>query len=225
MSQEKNNENNENNLPSQLLIQFNRVESSKPAAFYGSDITCNSYIVLKVVRSVPLRENSNDRFMEREIILKARISPNQFAELLTTMNIGNGVPATLEMFNTAGLASGKMPEFEANNKIDTFHAEIAEKTKIIEDQLEELITVIDKTAMPAKSKQAIDEKVQAISRTISQNLPYILRQAGEQLDKAVSAAKGVVDSFYVGVCTKLGIKAIQNNMVHLITEKKDDIET
>lgn len=48
--------------PSQIQISFSRCQSSGPVSFYGSDIGCNSYIVLEIKTSVRTRQLSNDYF-------------------------------------------------------------------------------------------------------------------------------------------------------------------
>lgn len=213
--------------PSQIQISFSRVQSSGPVPFYGSDIGCNSYIMLEIRTSVKTRKLSNDYFFADDIILRARLSPNQFAELLTTMNTYGGVPATLEYFYPKASLSGKIPEPIHEDKVEIFKKEIDLDTNKIFLSINELTNDIKNIKISNKQKDALLKKISGLKSIFTSTLPFIIEQAKEQVDNIVTAGKGAIDSFYTGMINRLGIEALKDAIkVKMITkgDSSDDQE-
>jgi hypothetical protein len=171
---------------------------------------------MKVSTSVKTRSNNCDRFIEDGTILRLRMSPNQFSELITTLNVGEGVPATLEMFFDQNLPKGEIPRLPVQSKTETFRAELGDITQETVEKIQALNKSIDEITMPKKNKEALKSQITQILNNLQSNLPYILTCANQQLDKAVASAKSVIDSFYTGLCVRLGVKSLREGNVKLI---------
>jgi hypothetical protein len=213
--------------PSQIQISFSRVQSSGPVPFYGSDIGCNSYIVLEIKTSVKTRQLSNDYFFADKTILRARLSPNQFAELLTTMNMCGGVPATLESFFPRGLPSGRIPEPIREDKVEIFKKEIDLDTNKIFLSINDLANEINELKISNKQKDNLVRKISGLKSLFTSTLPFIIEQAKEHVDNIITAGKGAIDSFYTGMINRLGIEALKDAIkVKMITkgDLSDDLE-
>lgn len=205
--------------PSQIQISFSRVQSSCPVPFYGSDIGCNSYIVLEIKTSVKSRQLSNDYFFADKTILRARLSPNQFAELLTTMNMYGGVPATLESFFPRGLPSGRIPEPTHEDKAEIFKKEIDIDAQQMFVSINDLTNEINDLKISNKQKDNLIRKISGLKSLFTSKLPFIIDQAKEQVDNIITAGKGAIDSFYTGVINRLGIEALKDAIkVKMITK-------
>src|SRR5690348_7418858 len=80
--------------PSFGQIQFTRTNGN--ARFYGSELNQAHYVEMTVHPSEVERELSRDWFYtEGAPLIKVRLSQNQFAELITSLNMGSGVPCTV----------------------------------------------------------------------------------------------------------------------------------
>lgn len=208
--------------PSQVQVSFSRVQSSHPMPFYGSDIKVNNWIQLRIKTSIKKRDLSNDRFHADDTILEIRLSPNQFSELLTTMNVGEGVPGTLTFHQVLDLPNGAVPMPVQENKTAIFKEEINLLGTDIMARMIELENTVDGLNISKSAKTAILERTRMVKQDITSNLPFILRQAKEQVDKIVSAGKSAVDAFYTGVITRLGIAALQNQPRITLIENEDE---
>lgn len=195
---------------SQVQVSFSRVTCTGPVAFYGSDVKVNNWIQLKVSTSEKRRNLSNDWYFADKPILTMRLSPNQFSELLTTMNVGEGVPATLTYHNGSLLPNGRIDPPIEENKTALFKREINERNTVIQDRMRHLESAIDGCNISAKAKKQIADEVKMLRQEINSNLPFILLQAEKQVDKIVSAGKSAVDAFYTGVITRLGFAALKS---------------
>jgi hypothetical protein len=210
--------------PPQIQISFSRVQSSGPVYFYGSDIGCNSYIMLEIRTSVKTRRLSNDYYFPDKIILRARLSPNQFAEMLTTMNTMGGVPATLEYFYHNGLQEGRIPEPIHEDKTEIFKKEIDLDTQKIFLSINDLTNDIKNIKISNKQKDDLLRKIGCIKSLFTSTLPFIIEQAKEQVDNIVTAGKAAIDSFYTGVISRLGIEALKDAIKVKMITKGDSVD-
>ena len=210
--------------PAQALIKFSRGQTNNPLPFFGSDIGCNSYIELTISKARLSRSNHHDHFSEDGMIIRLRMSPNQFSELITTLNCGNGIPATIEMFWPQDLPIGQLPAISQKSKADTFKMELRDIEKEVSQQLDGLEAAIKNLNVSIKTKQDLISRMNGIKMHILSNFPYIVQCAKEQIDKAIVSAKGVIDSFYTGLCTRLGVKALENKLAQLPESTEQDGE-
>jgi hypothetical protein len=210
--------------PSQVQVSFSRVQSSHPIPFYGSDIKVNNWIQLRIKTSVKRRDLSNDYFCADDTLLEIRLSPNQFSELLTTMNVGEGVPGTLTFHQNLDLPNGVVPMPAQENKTTIFKEEINLLGTDIMARMIELENTVTDLNITKTAKNAILERIRMVKQDITSNLPFILQQAKEQVDKIVTAGKSAVDAFYTGIITRLGIAALQNQPRITLIENDDKNE-
>ena len=210
--------------PSQIQISFSRCQSSQPVSFYGSDIGCNSYIMLEIRTSVKTRRLSNDYYFPDKIILRARLSPNQFAEMLTTMNTMGGVPATLEYFFSSGLQEGRIPEPIHEDKVEIFKKEIDLDAQQVFVSINDLTKEINDLKISNKQKDNLIKKISGLKSLFTSGIPFIIEQAQEQVDKIVTAGKSAIDSFYTGVINRLGIEALKDAIKVKMITKGDSVD-
>lgn len=210
---------------SQAQVSFSRVNRNSPVAFYGSDVKVNSWIQLKISTSSKKRSLSNDWYFPENTLIEIRLSPNQFSELITSMNCFEGVPATIIYHNGELLPQGRIESPIEENKTEVFKQEIDEHASTIQNRMRVLESTIENSNITVKVKKQIADEVKMLRQEINSNFPFILLQAKEQVDKIVSAGKQAVDAFYTGVITRLGVAALKNMpQVELIDCNSDVIE-
>ncbi len=204
--------------PSYVMVGFTRVNSSNGVGFFGSKIKSNSFITLSIKRAEVARRHAHDYIHAREILMELRLSPNQFAELLTSMNCGDGVPGTLELFNHERVEE---PPYES--ELNQFKQEIAESEPKIEDLLVELERAIDESKLSKRDTERIKRIIIGLRNALTGYIPFIIKTAYNSLEKAVVEAKGAVDSFYTGLLMRLGVKTLKESAtVELIEGSQDD---
>ena len=74
---------------------------------FGSDVTNHNTIRLTVKHAIKHRELGRDWTMGDDIICEVELSALQFAELLTNMNMGDGVPCTIRYTREDGYVDYK----------------------------------------------------------------------------------------------------------------------
>lgn len=142
------------------------------------------------------RSLNNDHYYGGELIAKVEMSYSQFAELITSMNMGDGVPVTIMYTEKEGLIE-KSP-FES--KQEKFRQEFSEHLNNIKQEINDTINSIsdmfnNKSNIGKKDREEIIKKLKYLDMHIGSNSEFIYKQFNEQMDKSVTEAKGEIEAF------------------------------
>ncbi|MFA5071198.1 MAG: hypothetical protein WC511_02395 [Candidatus Pacearchaeota archaeon] len=190
-------------------------------SFFGSKIKCDSYIGLTISRAYEYRRLSENRYLNKEELIELRLTPNQFAELLTSMNAGVGVPATIEHINRE-----RVEDPPVESEMDTYKREIEEQGVEAKEAVLELKQLLSEIKMTKADQARVKSAFCKVENEVFHNMPFVVSQAKECVDKAITEAKGAIDSFWTGIISRLGFQALSDkkNIVSLLENKTEEKE-
>lgn len=205
-----------------VMLGFSRVQSTGQRLF-GSQLEHNSYITMTISEAEYHRDSelhSDWYFDSSKPILEVAMSAEQFAEAITTMNVGSGVPATLTYHNGERFNMPKMP-----TKAEQFKEEIDARLKEKIDEINDLTAKIKERFEDPKPLK-VDEKKELVSSLeqatliFNSYLPFVMKQFEESMGKIVVESKAAVEAFVMDAVTKTGLETIKANQPTLIEEEK-----
>lgn len=212
--------------PAYGLIRFSRVTVSGDCKLFGSQVRPHTVVDLVVAEAEIGHDLSQDHYYAGKDIIRLRLSPAQFAELLTTMNVGNGVPCTLERTRTGPLVDvADIPE-KTKNEVDKIHAGFEQKTKEVGDRLNSAIRLIKNMLDGKVSKTGLKEAYQELEMAtmeIKSNMPFVLDQFQESTQKIVTHAKAEVDAFASHAIQVAGLEALRQTVPAQLENKKPKV--
>ena len=125
------------------------------------------------------------------------MSYSQFAECISALNVGDGVPCTIRFTEK----DGKIPYIKENNlKREQFRNEfsdtILKAMEHVQDQINEIQKSLDdKKSLGVKDRKEIISKLQQVKYNIGSNLDFCVEQFDEQMDKTALEVKGEIEAF------------------------------
>jgi hypothetical protein len=145
----------------------------------------------------------HDFYHGKGVILSVRFSPTQFAELITTLNCGQGVPCTLEYVN-----GERMPEAPSRNRRAEVQSEFSERMDTLTKRCEQLaLKILELESSPRVNKGDLKELRKMVDAAVCElraNVPFAHECFNEACDKTVAEAKGEVDAALTGMINRLG---------------------
>lgn len=199
--------NNKDEHESYGLLGISRVTSSKPHSLFGSSIKHSNTIMLRISKASVRRELSNDWYFGEGGLIEVEMSTTQFAEAITSLNVGEGVPVTIRRIDYRGMADP--PEVKARERI---RGEFKDKTKEIAEQfnskIEEVKTILQKQSIGKNDREAILKALLTVRDRLTGSLPFIHEQFDEALDKTTMEAKGEIEAFFTHAITNAGRAAL-----------------
>ena len=167
---------------------------------YGSDVKLDSFIQIEITKNSSMeydrvlgrRTYSSNK--KKDSVVAIKMTPAQFAEFITTLNIGNGTPCTIE--EIGGKRIDQFKE-EVQGRVDY---EIEKLRKSLKDQRgqfnrakEAIKPLIDK--LPKKRQEAILSVIENVATSVCSNTPFYLDTLTEVVEEVTATAKTEIASF------------------------------
>ena len=194
------------------MIGFSRVSGGENTLF-GSSIKHNDRIILKIKHGEQNRHLHEDWYFGRGLITEVEMSYSQFAECITAMNVGDGVPCTIRYTEK----DGNIPVIAENNsKREQFRQEFSDKIlkamEKVQDQINEIQKSLDdKKNLGVKDRKEMISKLQQVKYNIGRNLDFCVEQFDEQMEKTTMEAKGEIEAFCQNKINSIAHAALVEN--------------
>ena len=206
------------------MVGLKRATTTVSGKFFGSDVKTNNIIVLTIKQAEKARSLNRDFVSGRETIAEIILTPNQFAEMITLMNYGDGVPCTIRFTQKDGFVEFKPEE----NKLDLI---LEERKKHIDSTFNGLVdtmTTIQQLIENKKiSKSVGSDLVIKLSNVIQEiegkGRDFINNQARLEIEKMVTEAKQNIENYIDYKIYETGLTAIKemgNNLIEIKEEKE-----
>lgn len=181
--------------PSYGTLAFRR-QTGGATPLFGSSIEHRDTISMTLYHADITRGLHNDSIYGKNPIAKVEMSYSQFAEAITSMNMGSGVPVTIRWTEK----DGRIPPCDFISKREQFIDEFKEKRKEATKESQQLIQDItdlfnSKKTLTKADRVAILRKLSSLNMDISRNMDFIADQFNEQVDKTIMEAKGEIEAF------------------------------
>lgn len=187
---------NKDEHPSYAMLGFYRTSCSASHPLYGSSIKHRDTIHLRLRESSVSRELNRDFYFGGNILFDLEMSYSQFAQLISSMNQGEGVPVTLRYVQ----GKPEIPACPFENKTETHKAEFKEHLDEVYKKSNSLIAIVEekfksKKTFNKKDQEEILGLLQSIKYDIGTNQAFQLSQFQEQMAQTITESKGEIESF------------------------------
>lgn len=201
--------------PSYGLMSFSRgtFMGTKGQPLFGSEAYHSTVISMQVKRAERKRDLSHEWLHAYGLpIVEVEMSYSQFAEAITSMNQGEGIPVTLRYVEGDKTQTRPTPP-PPTQKTDAFKADLDQHAKDIYEaakKLQQFVVDIKDEGRTVKKGDlaAIISMVNGLTQNIGSNLPHILQVFEEQMEEIVSDAKQEFRAFSQAYVNDLGLQAL-----------------
>ena len=201
--------------PAYAQMSFNR-QSGGHDNLYGSAIKHQETISMSITKSVKHTSEFSERYYAAGIpLIEVRMSQSQFAQLITSMNMGSGVPVTLEAVR--GKTMPKCQEItvseRANKDLESRLNKFADKVSKGRDRVTEIL--VKKGAILKGERKEIKNIYDTLMQELRSNMPFLHECMVEAYDKTATSAKADIEAFYDNAIRKMGIEAMDLKRIEM----------
>lgn len=148
-----------------------------------------------------------DRYfgMNKDFI-EIEMSAAQFADAITSLNIGSGTPCTIRYVDGKRVENPPDHATEAEHIRENFEDSLgkyAEKARTYRKKIEELTTKLS-----TKAREEIRVALDVMEQQLTSNVPFVVKQFQEATTRVTTAAKAEVEAFVTGVVRAAGLASI-----------------
>ncbi|QBX06535.1 hypothetical protein H1O16_gp122 [Burkholderia phage BcepSaruman] len=186
---------------------------------YGSDFEHQHSISLTINMSKQYRRYAEDQHTQSHTgqLIEIVMSEAQFASLMSSMGLGNGVPCTLTRYN--GQSIPQIPHIA--EVAPKFRADTRKYAQNALDALDVLAEKLEEAKLSSKQRDELLGHVESARMNVKSNLNFVLRQFGEYIENTLSKAKTEITSYAQAALTRLGLATALKNSNSPITYLED----
>lgn len=181
--------------------------SSRGTALFGSSIQHNQSISITISTAEHNRSLNNDSIHNKKQIIEIEMSENQFAQFITTMNHGSGIPCTIRHINGKKMSD---PPFQTKQELfeAEFQKDMDNYTIDLEKTLANTMAILEKPNIGKEDRKVILSNIQSLVRKLNDDMPFMRTQFREQMDGVVNEAKIQIEAFAENVIRNKGLEAL-----------------
>lgn len=177
------------------VVRFSRATNSGERQLFGSSVKCSNTIRLEIAPAVYERGLHRDWVGGKSLpYIEVEMSQAQFAEAISSMNIGSGTPVTIIAKNGV-----RVEPFEEESKYEQFQNEFEEDMKDLQDTIEQAQKNIDellgKKSVTKGDRELIKKHLNYIERQLRANIPFLYESFNQQVGKSLHEAKMEIEAF------------------------------
>lgn len=207
--------------PSFGMLAIHRI-SGNSGFLFGSNVEPNNFIEITLHTAVMMRELNHDWFVPHDEVFRVKMSPVQFAELLTSQN-GEGVPVTIvsehkKRVEQLDVARNRKVQAEQEMK-NSMNEITANLTNAIKEATE---TINTKGRFNKDDKEKLIGQLNYVLTELKSNVPYAMNEFSREIDKIVVDAKAEI-SAAIAHSSKADIKVlgVEYNSKDQLIKKED----
>ena len=193
--------------PSFGTISFNRVVVSG-TNFYGNETPQNHFVTLEICTSVTEKDIKTEKFYPKDKLIKVRMTNLQFVELITSMNVYNGIPCTIEAIN--GEKVEPLPKIENRKEFvhRKFQDRMKEFSKSIRDRQIKAKELVKKKTLTKDEMNSLQHHIEWLTTEVESNIPFFAKCFQETMDEVVFEAKLEVENAIQHKIAVLGLESL-----------------
>jgi ElaB/YqjD/DUF883 family membrane-anchored ribosome-binding protein len=212
----------------QLSISRQQVVGGR-AELYGSSIKHSNIISVRIHESRRMIDGEHTWYFDKAPIIEVHMSPSQFAEAITTLNVGGGVPCTIYHKEKGDIIEpAPLPSKEEQHE-ENFRQRMLKYASRLDDYEKNVNTILEsQKPVSKKEREMIKNEISHLLQEIRSNIPYFEEQFRKQMEKTITEAKAEMDAFVTHAIQSTGLQVLQGESKKLIEiqeEKNENGET
>lgn len=185
-------------------ISASRVTGSR--VLYGSDFVHQHFISITIRKSTLCRNLSRDWHFAGDEVIEVHLSEAQWATLVSSLNVGMGVPCTINHVDRVS-----QPDFPLRKQEDVVKQELHRTLDSVVADLEAAVVDIEGelgSSISGKKREAILKHLKAAQRKVGDHLPWAAKSFSEAMETTVERAKVEVNAYMQQLLLRTGLDAL-----------------
>lgn len=207
--------------PSYGMIGLHRISGTQN--LFGTSIEHKDFFRISIGTATHKRSLSTDWYHKDKNIIEVSISANQFMDLITGINRGDGIPCTISYKDGEVL-----PQPPFVSQVDMYKEEFKKQMKKMAEPIDAKIDMV-KSILEGKTitkgdKEEIVSLLESLTSGMKSSLPFVQSCFAEQMDKTLTETKCAVEAMVTNRVIDAGIKAIdlenKQNLIDMMRLEK-----
>ena len=185
---------------------------------YDSEFLHQHYVTISIRTSELHRTHNRDWHFGRDEIIEVSLSEAQWATFVSSMNMGSGVPCTIQ-HRDGGVVPG-LPDPERTT--EKFAQELRDKLKIAEAQVVAVQNALLAGSVNKTQAKALAARLEQVRYNIGSNAVFVADSFDEHMETTVEKAKIEINAYATNMVMRTGLNLLGQNtpIVQLIANQE-----
>lgn len=174
---------------------------------FGSSIDHHSSVRLTISRAKESRSHGYGFYMETQQLIEVEMSAMQWAEMITSMNVGRGAPCTLRR-----LAGQRIMGQKHDSETSRIKDEFSYRAKEVGAKMLGLVNEVRERLAKSTASKKVQEEVCRMLEQFAQHFwdyqPFMQKLFIEACEGTVTEAKAAVDAFVTHAIVSAGLESL-----------------
>lgn len=172
---------------------------------FDSDFRHQRFVSLSIYTADLHRDLAQDRHHARREIVEVHLSEAQWATLVSSFGMGDGVPCTINREQ-----GNYVPGIPFRHTRAVARDEVREKSRELAAQVDATRQAVqaEMSGLSAKKRDAILDHLHTLERGLSSSMPWILQQFEEHMETTTERAKAEVEAYIAHRVQTAGLQAL-----------------
>lgn len=191
------------------------------AYLFGSDFSHHGYVMIRVYEADLKRDLAHDWIHPKSLrpLIEVQLSESQWAAFVSTLNMGDGVPCTID--SVGGVDRPALPA--PPRRDDQFNRELVERLARAEQAVKDLGAAIGATSLSGKAKDELRGKLLAVSNNLTPNVEFVAKSFGKHVERTIDRAKTEVNAYLTQAVMRAGIAALSGGAPPIALPERADV--
>lgn len=191
---------------------------------FGSSIKHSDVICLRIYPASQTRSLNEDRFyVKYQPYIEIEMSQAQFAQAITSLNMGDGTPVTLTSLNGENIEACPYEDKREifDKEFDFKMQEISDQFKKASQDAEEILE--NKKTLSKSDRDKITSALSCIRQMFARSIPFMYSQFNRQMEKSAVETKAEIESHIQSRMNDLAMKAMKQKLDYDENEIDDNM--
>lgn len=193
--------------PAYGQITLHKINGS--SVLYGSDFVHHQCVRITIHRSELNRSLSQDWHHQRDTLIEVDLSEAQWANYVSSFNLGSGVPCTLRyVANDEVPIKPYLPDPDLRREYSVEVAKRLDDAALSLYKLKEKIKA-ETIKLPKKVQAELLEPIERAITQIKSNVPFVKESFDKHVEDSIEKAKVEVNAYATNIIMRAGLEAIE----------------
>lgn len=193
------------------MVGVSRCHGGGKRKLFGSSLKDHeNFISLRIRRGAREHSLSRDWYVADSgpPLIEIHLSAAQFAEMITTMNVSDGVPCTIRYLCNERVDDPPDDTSEVDKVRNGFKEQTGELVKRLAGFRSEVKNLFENKTVSKGDRDEVLKQVDLFIQEVRDNMPFVLDQFEEATEKVVTAAKMEVEAFTTHAVMAAGVESL-----------------
>jgi hypothetical protein len=186
-------------------------------ALYGSNFLHHNTINIRIAASELKRDLSHDWHFAKNQYIEVELSEAQWATMVSSLNVGDGVPCTLRYLRGESIPGLPNPK----KRGEQFASEAKETLADVEAHLKVLEEQIGASLLSNNKKKELLSSLRMARMNLGENLKFVADSFAKHVETNVEKAKVEVNAYMTSMIHRAGLEHLGAGPLMLENNKED----